>query len=217
MMGARAYLRRFLFDDKRINERVDLLSGGEKARLMLAKVLKNGGNLLVLDEPTNDLDLPSLRMLEEAIVDFDGAVLVVSHDRYFLDRICDQIVAFEDGGVVVQPGNFSYYLEKRKAREQREKMQAQSLARDLSKIKQPDQSKKPRKRTLAETKEWEGMEERIMQAEEKVQALEQLLNDPEFHSTRFHETPAVMEQLENAKADCASLYSRWEALDKIAE
>jgi ATP-binding cassette subfamily F protein uup len=156
-------------------------------------------------------------MLEEAIVDFDGAVLVVSHDRYFLDRICDQIVAFEDGGVVVQPGNFSYYLEKRKAREQREKMQAQSLARDLSKIKQPDQSKKPRKRTLAETKEWEGMEERIMQAEEKVQALEQLLNDPEFHSTRFHETPAVMEQLENAKADCASLYSRWEALDKIAE
>jgi ABC transport system ATP-binding/permease protein len=68
-LGARAYLRRFLFNDQRINERVDLLSGGERARLMLAKVLKNGGNLIVLDEPTNDLDLPSLRMLEEALAD----------------------------------------------------------------------------------------------------------------------------------------------------
>jgi ABC transport system ATP-binding/permease protein len=72
-LGARAYLRRFLFNDQRINERVDLLSGGERARLMLAKVLKNGGNLIVLDEPTNDLDLPSLRMLEEALADFDGS------------------------------------------------------------------------------------------------------------------------------------------------
>ena len=75
-LGARNYLRRFLFDDKRINERVDLLSGGERARLMLAKVLKNGGNVIVLDEPTNDLDLPSLRMLEEALAAFDGTVIV---------------------------------------------------------------------------------------------------------------------------------------------
>ncbi|MDB4757830.1 ATP-binding cassette domain-containing protein, partial [Akkermansiaceae bacterium] len=94
ILGARAYLRRFLFSDERINERVDLLSGGERARLMLAKVLKTGGNLIVLDEPTNDLDLQSLRMLEEALSAFPGTILVVSHDRYFLDRICDQIVAF---------------------------------------------------------------------------------------------------------------------------
>ena len=121
VLGARAYLRRFLFSDERINERVDLLSGGERARLMLAKVLKSGGNLLVLDEPTNDLDLPSLRMLEEAIADFAGSVLVVSHDRYFLDRICDQIIAFEDGGVHITPGNYSYYLEKRQERENAER------------------------------------------------------------------------------------------------
>src|SRR5947207_1931534 len=115
-LGVRSYLKRFLFTDDRVNERVDRLSGGERARLMLAKVLKRGGNAIVLDEPTNDLDLPSLRMLEEALADFDGSVLVVSHDRYFLDRICDQIVAFEDGGVFVQPGNYSYYLEKRPQR-----------------------------------------------------------------------------------------------------
>src|SRR5439155_20294092 len=102
-LSARSYLRRFLFADERVNEPVARLSGGERARLMLAKVLRRGGNVIVLDEPTNDLDLPSLRMLEEALADFDGSVLVVSHDRYFLDRICDQLVAFEDLGVRVQP------------------------------------------------------------------------------------------------------------------
>ena len=215
-LGARAYLRRFLFDDKRINERVDLLSGGEKARLMLAKVLKNGGNLLVLDEPTNDLDLPSLRMLEEAIADFDGAVLVVSHDRYFLDRICDQIVAFEDGNVIVQPGNYSYYLEKRKAREQRDKQYAQAIAKESAKKTSAITSDKPRKLTLAERKELEGMEDAILTAEEKVSEIETLLNDPEFHSTRFQEVAAVMESLEKARAACAALYSRWEELEALA-
>src|SRR5437899_874699 len=115
-LSARSYLRRFLFADERVNEPVTRLSGGERARLMLAKVLRRGGNVLVLDEPTNDLDLPSLRMLEEALADFDGTVLVVSHDRYFLDRICDQVLAFEDSGLFVQPGNFSYYLAKKQER-----------------------------------------------------------------------------------------------------
>ena len=215
-LGARAYLRRFLFDDKRINERVDLLSGGEKARLMLAKVLKHGGNLIVLDEPTNDLDLPSLRMLEEAIADFDGAVLVVSHDRYFLDRICDQIVAFEDGNVLVQPGNYSYYLEKRKAREQRDKLYAQNLAKEIAKKKSPTAAEKPRKLTMAERKELDGMEETILAAEEKVQELEATLNDPDFHINRFQEIPALLESIEKAKADCAALYTRWETLEAIA-
>src|SRR5436305_4127360 len=116
-LSARSYLRRFLFADQRVNEPVARLSGGERARLMLAKVLRSGGNVLVLDEPTNDLDLPSLRMLEEALADFDGTVLVVSHDRYFLDRICDQIIAFEEDSVFVQRGNYSYYLEKKKERD----------------------------------------------------------------------------------------------------
>src|SRR6266567_4031589 len=116
-LSARSYLRRFLFSDERVNETVARLSGGERARLMLAKVLRRGGNVLILDEPTNDLDLPSLRMLEEALADFDGTVLVVSHDRYFLDRICDQVIAFEESGLFVQPGNYSYYLEKKKQRD----------------------------------------------------------------------------------------------------
>jgi len=216
-LGARSYLRRFLFNDQRINERVDLLSGGERARLMLAKVLKNGGNLIVLDEPTNDLDLQSLRMLEEAVADFDGSVLVVSHDRYFLDRICDQIIAFEDDGVTVQPGNYSYYLEKRQAREAAARAQAVAYAQlAASKQKTAGTSGKTRKLTLAERKELESMEETILTAEEKVSELESQLNDPEFQAKNFNEIPALVEKLEAAKARAATLYKRWEELEAVA-
>ncbi|MDB6078564.1 MAG: ATPase component of transporter with duplicated ATPase domain [Akkermansiaceae bacterium] len=220
-LGARAYLRRFLFDDRRINERVDLLSGGERARLMLAKVLKTGGNMIVLDEPTNDLDLPSLRMLEEAIADFDGSVLVVSHDRYFLDRICDQVIAFEDNGVVVQEGNYSYYLEKRQAREQIVKVQAQAAAKAAAarqKTAAPVAAApgKARKMTLAEKKELEGIEEVILKAEETVAAQEAELGDPEFQRVNFARIAELAAELEKAKAGVAKLYSRWEELEGMS-
>ena len=210
-IGARAYLKRFLFSDDRINERVDLLSGGERARLMLAKVLKTGGNLIVLDEPTNDLDLPSLRMLEEALAAFGGTIIVVSHDRYFLDRICDQIIAFEDDGVRVTPGNYSYYLEKRQARENAERAQANALAKKKKPIVKKD---KPRKLTMAEGMELESMEERIVEAEEKVSKLEAQCNDPAVQSN-FEEIPKVTAALEAAKAETEKLYSRWEELSAL--
>ena len=97
----RGYLKRFLFTDERLNTRVAQLSGGERSRLLIAKILKDGGNFLILDEPTNDLDLPTLRVLEEALADFDGCVVAVSHDRYFLNRICTGLLAFEDDGAAV--------------------------------------------------------------------------------------------------------------------
>ena len=96
----RAWLRRFLFTEERLNTKIRLLSGGERSRVMLAKILRRGGNLLILDEPTNDLDLATLRVLEEALATFGGSVLAVSHDRYFLNRICTGILAFEGDGVV---------------------------------------------------------------------------------------------------------------------
>ena len=216
-IGARAYLKRFLFSDDRINERVDLLSGGERARLMLAKVLKTGGNLIVLDEPTNDLDLPSLRMLEEALAAFPGTVLVVSHDRYFLDRICDQIVAFEDDGVRVTPGNFSYYLEKRQTREAVARAQATAAAREASARKKASiQKAKPKRLTLAQREELEGMEERILQAEEEVAKLEETLNLPEVQ-TNHEEVPKVAAALEEAREKASQLYDRWEELDALSK
>ena len=213
-LGARAYLRRFLFNNERINERVDLLSGGERARLMLAKVLKTGGNLIVLDEPTNDLDLPSLRMLEEALSAFGGSILVVSHDRYFLDRICDQIIAFEDGGLHVTPGNYSYYLEKRQQREAAQKAQAQAF-KILKNQAKP--AEKPRKISQKERAELDTIEDRIFAAEDEVATIENRMNDPDFQISNYEQIPAELEKLNSARTATAALYTRWEELQAIAD
>ena len=208
LLSARSYLRRFLFADERINDTVAHLSGGERARLMLAKVLKRGGNVIVLDEPTNDLDLPSLRMLEEALADFDGSVLVVSHDRYFLDRICDQIVAFEDGGVFIQPGNYSYYLEKRQQRE-----------RPVAPVKEPvpvaARPQRSRKLSFKEQRELEGMEAGILKVETRVAELELILGDPNFYATRATEAAGLSAELEATKTEIIRLYARWAELDQL--
>ena len=216
-ISARGYLRRFQFPEHRANEPVNQLSGGERARLMLAKVLKRGGNFLILDEPTNDLDLPSLRMLEEALADFDGSVIVVSHDRYFLDRICDQIIAFEPEGVFAQPGNYSYYLEKR-----REKLARQKAAPPTSaptKEPQPVREKKNRPRRLSymEKRELEGMEEAILEAESEVETMETTLNDPSYYVDHANEAVELTRKLETAKQNVARLYKRWEELAAIEE
>ena len=216
-IGARGYLRRFLFPDERANERVDRLSGGERARLMLAKVLRKGGNVIVLDEPTNDLDLPSLRLLEEALADFEGSVLVVSHDRYFLDRICDQIVAFEDGGgVVVQPGNYSYYLEKKLEREAEGKKRAGALPNPTPATGgNAGVPAKTRKRSFKEQRELDGMEAAILAAETRVEELEATLDDPGFYVTHSQDAPGMHAELDGGKAEIARLYARWEELERI--
>jgi ATP-binding cassette subfamily F protein uup len=215
-LNARAYLKRFQFPDHRANEPVEQLSGGERARLLLAKVLKKGGNFLILDEPTNDLDLPSLRLLEESLVRFEGSVMVVSHDRFFLDRVCDEIVAFEEEGVFSQPGNYSYYLEKRSERRA-------TLARLKPEVSQPSEGspaqkpkrQRPRKLGYMEKRELDGMESTILEAEEKVAQLEKTLNDPNFYLERAHEAEEVSRELEQGKEHVASLYQRWETLASI--
>jgi len=109
-MPARAYIGRFNFKGADQQKRVKELSGGERNRAHLAKVLQTGGNVLLLDEPTNDLDVETLRALEEAVLDFPGCALVISHDRWFLDRVATHILAFEDSGEVVWlEGNYREY------------------------------------------------------------------------------------------------------------
>lgn len=214
-LSTRAYLKRFLFNDDRIGQKVERLSGGERARLMLAKVLRHGGNVLVLDEPTNDLDLPSLRILEGALTGFPGIVLVVSHDRYFLDRVCDQIVAFEPDGVHVQPGNYSYYLEKRREREQARGARVEFKAEQIKKPAAP-KVEKPRRLSYKEQQELAGMEERILELEEQVAELEATLGDPEFYATRAGEAGALSARLETMKEEVTGLYDRWQELESIA-
>ena len=115
--SSRAYVGRFNFKGQDQQSKIGLLSGGERNRVHLAKMLKSGGNLLLLDEPTNDLDVETLRALEEALLEFPGSAIVISHDRWFLDRICTHILAFEgDSEVVWFPGNYADYEEDRKKR-----------------------------------------------------------------------------------------------------
>ena len=116
-VNSRAYVSRFNFTGTEQQKRVGDLSGGERNRVHLAKLLKSGGNLLLLDEPTNDLDVETLRALEEALLDFPGCAVVISHDRWFLDRIATHILAFDvESNVVWHEGNYSDYEEDLKRR-----------------------------------------------------------------------------------------------------
>jgi len=116
-VNARAYVSKFNFAGSDQEKKVGVLSGGERNRVHLAITLKEGGNLLLLDEPTNDLDVNTLRALEEALENFGGCAVVISHDRWFLDRICTHILAFEgDSQVYWFEGNFSDYEENKKKR-----------------------------------------------------------------------------------------------------
>ena len=213
-ISVRSYLQRFLFGNERINDRIGNLSGGEKNRVLLAKILRRGGNFLVLDEPTNDLDLQTLRILEEALVNFGGTSIVVSHDRWFLDRVCDRVIVFEgDGKVSVNEGNYSYYLEKRRAQATPAPSPKSRPARSpQASLASPE---KPRKLKWKEERELESMEETILSAEEVVAGLENQLNDPGFYIENSERAPAMIKELEQKKAEVAALYARWEELESI--
>ena len=213
-LAIRAYLQRFGFDPKRINMKVKSLSGGEKSRLLLARILKHGGNFLIMDEPTNDLDLPTLRLLEEALLAFSGCVLVVSHDRYFLNRVCTGIIAFEgDGLVAYNEGDYEYYREKLAERKMRLAKRPVATQANAGSSRAPEA--KPRKMTWKEKAELEGMEAAILKAEEAVARIESLFADPEFHSKHGAKTIELTSELETAKKQGAALYARWEELEAI--
>ena len=205
----RGYLRRFLFTEDRINTKISHLSGGERSRVLLAKILKRGGNVLMLDEPTNDLDLGTLRLLEEALVAFKGSVVVVSHDRYFLNRVCTSILAFEGDGVVTyQVGNYDYYLEKKAAR-------IASLTTSTVSATVIKPAAKSRKLKWKEERELESIEATILAAENEVVRLENVFADPELYARSAHAAADVQAQLDVARHTVARLYARWEELEHV--
>jgi ATP-binding cassette subfamily F protein uup len=210
-LSLRGYLRRFLFTEERINTKIGQLSGGERSRVTLAKILKRGGNVIVLDEPTNDLDLATLRMLEEALLFFQGTVIVVSHDRWFLNRVCTHTLSFDPGGVVsLYAGNYDYYLEKR--------AQPSALIEAAPPPKPaapPPPKEKARKLTYKETKELEGIEATILAAEEEVAKIEAAFADPGFFSQYGSQIQAMDARLEAKRDEIPRLYARWEELARI--
>ena len=215
-LAIRAYLQRFGFNPKRINMKVKSLSGGEKSRLLLARILKHGGNFLILDEPTNDLDLPTLRLLEEALLAFSGCVLVVSHDRYFLNRVCTGIIAFEgEGQVFYNEGDYEYY--RQKLSERKTISIAQKTPAKPKSEKKKNKSTKPNKLTWKEKKELEGIEEAILEAEKEILEIEAIFADPEFHSKHGNKTNEFNKKLETAKLRSLTLYGRWEELENLKQ
>jgi len=210
----RTYIERFAFDASKQRQLVGSLSGGERARVALAKILKSGANLLLLDEPTNDLDITTLAALEDLLADWPGCVLVVSHDRYFLDRVATTILAFEgDGRVVRYPGNYSTYLS---LRPEPEAAAAKSVSSPPPAKKSTDSAAGPKALTYAERLELEGIMDKIAAAEEKVTAIERELSDPALYATRGEDAKRLTTDLETARAEVAALTSRWESLESRA-
>jgi len=224
-ISVRSYLKRFLFADDRITTQVKHLSGGERSRLLLARILKSGGNFLILDEPTNDLDLPTLRVLEEALIAFPGTVLVVSHDRYFLNRVCTDVLAFEgDGKIHHSVGDYDYYLEKKQKAEAAARRAASGLWSDKSARgasgHRPDPTakpkpSKPRKLSFKEARELEGMEAQIQAVDAEISRIEGLFASPDFHRTHATQTSQLTADLAATKEKLPKLYARWEELEAI--
>ena len=204
------YLRRFLFADERINTQVGKLSGGEKSRLTLAKILARGGNFLMLDEPTNDLDLPTLRILEEALISFEGCVMVISHDRYFLNRICTGILALEGNNeIYYSEGDYDYYIEKKKKR-----LQMNEISKPKEKKEDTRTKSKQKKLSYKDALELEQIEEKIIEAESEVERIEKIFTSPDYYLKYSELTNELNLQLEEAKEKVKKLYERWEELER---
>ena len=211
----RNYLRRFLFEDDQHQQPLRKFSGGEQNRAQLAKLLAVGGNVLILDEPTNDLDLPTLRALEDALLAFSGAALLVSHDRYFLNRVATGILAFEgDGRVVYSVGSYDDYLARQAAATA---VPSPRPAPAAASAPQPvSVAPAARKLSFKERQELEGLEAVLEAAEAEKARLESLLADPTLYAERGAEVPALLASVEAARAEVERLYARWAELEALA-
>lgn len=208
-----AYLEKFLFDRAAVHAPILNLSGGERNRLVLAKQLLRGGNFLVLDEPTNDLDLYTLRVLEETVEAFEGAALIVSHDRFFLNRVCTHMWIFEGDGTIVQiSGNYDDYLlyKERQAEDAKAAPVAKPVAAPVVEAKPAPPAKKM---TYKERLELEGMEANIHKAESEIAALEARLADPTLYERAHTEAQSLLNDLSAAKTKLEKLFARWEELE----
>ena len=211
-----AYIEKFLFDKESIHMPMGNLSGGERNRLDLVRRLLRGGNFLILDEPTNDLDLFTLRLLEETIVAFDGCALVVSHDRYFLNRICTHLLVFgEDGEVHEITGNYDDYLlfEERRKEDRVLAARATAAAVPARTTARAEDSSRTHKLSWKEKQELEGIEAAILGVEETVTALETEMQVPGFYEQPHDVVLAKLDALGAARKQVETLYARWQELE----
>ena len=203
-LSAMQLLNRFLFPPKRQQDFVALLSGGERRRLQLCTVLMQNPNFLVLDEPTNDLDIPTLQVLESYLMDFDGCLLVVSHDRYFMDRITEHLFVLEGNGRVMDfPGNYTDYREQRKVKIAEEVAQATTQQKKEAPHTERRQERERKKLSYREQQEWADLEKRLPLLEQQVAEIEAELSGgiatPERITELSMQYERVKEELSNAE------------------
>lgn len=226
LVSASKMLERFLFSSDMQYTPIAMISGGERRRLYLLKVLMQSPNVLILDEPTNDLDIATLRVLEDFLDEFAGIVITVSHDRYFLDRTVDRIAAFENGNIVVYEGDYTEYQEK-SGRIEADSIDSVDSGSGLHIKKSNEKKKEGREQWLAsknkekklkfsykEQKEFETIDEDIEKLEEKITELEEQISKC---ATDFIKLNELMQEKEKTEAELSDKMERWVYLNDLAE
>lgn len=216
-ISASMMLERFLFDSAMQYTPVEKLSGGEKRRLYLLKVLMEAPNVLILDEPSNDIDIPTLTILEDYLDSFSGIVVAVSHDRYFLDNMADRIFAFEGEGHLVQyEGGYTDYLEARERKmSDMPEEESSFIKKDKSSKNDWKQNRKEKlKFTFKEQREFETIDEDIEKLEERIASLEEEMMKNATNSGKLRE---IVEEKEEAEKALEEKMDRWVYLNDLAE
>jgi ATP-binding cassette subfamily F protein uup len=215
-MQLRDYLDDLLFPVPMQRQKVAALSGGERNRLLLARLFLQGANLLVLDEPTNDLDIVTLNVLERLLLGFTGSVLLVTHDRYFLDKVATSILAFEGQGRVVRyAGNFESYRLQRAGRSTASPERSRG-AQPVNAGQPEKKGAKPGKLSFKDQRELDGIEAAVATAEERVRAAETALADPAtYASPSATRVPELKAELSAASQAVERLYARWQELQDL--
>lgn len=203
----RTLLGSFLFRGEDVFKPVSTLSGGEKARLSLLKLILSNANFLLLDEPTNHLDIDSKEVLEDALLQYDGTIFVISHDRYFLNRIATKLIALKPDGAETYLGNYAYYVEKKNQLLYEEEPLQEKTKTQLKEERRREKEERSRLRQLA--KKAEGIEEEIMALEEKLSKLEDLMCQEEIYADPEKSRQVHQETLE-IKEKIDVLYQEWE-------
>lgn len=207
------YLKDFLFTPDRARSPVRILSGGERNRLLLAKLFTKTSNLLVLDEPTNDLDIETLELLEERLLEYNGTILLVSHDRFFLNNVVTGTMVFEGGGLISEyPGGYDDWKE--------QGIHDEPVKADRKRIKPVKHREKkdlPRKLTFKENKELEELPEIIEALEQEQADLYLKMSDPGFYRKEGDIIAGAGTRIEEIKSKLEEVYARWEELESIRE
>ena len=207
---------KFLFDGTLQWTMIGMLSGGERRRLHLLRVLMEAPNVLLLDEPTNDLDIETLNRLEDYLDDFGGVVITVSHDRYFLDRICNKIFSYKGNGKIdIYTGNYGDYLlsKEEEAVNNKEKEVAVDKNKKEPSVDKNKNKGKVLKFSFKEQREFETIDEEIMTLEEKIEELDSLMAK---HASEYGRLQELMEEKAKIEEELAFKYERWEYLNELA-